>query len=72
MMIQKHGPMENRYANEIVTDASTGKGKVTVSSTGIYRATFTIPGTKIVQRSGQHNSLKYNLEAKNMKLKSHL
>ena len=34
-------------ANEIVTDASTGKGQTTVQlHPGIYRATFTIPGTK--------------------------
>ena len=34
-------------ANEIVTDASTGKGKVSVTlHPGIYRATFTIPATE--------------------------
>lgn len=34
-------------ANEIVTDASTGKGEATVNlHSGIYRATFTIPATK--------------------------
>ena len=33
--------------NEIVTDASTGKGQTTVQlHPGIYRATFTIPATK--------------------------
>jgi hypothetical protein len=34
-------------ANEIVTDASTGKGQTTVQlHPGIYRATFTIPATE--------------------------
>ena len=34
-------------ANEIVTDASTGKGQATVQlHPGIYRATFTIPATE--------------------------